>query len=317
MGKLTIKFRFGATPIDLLNSPDMTFKSAGLFAYLQSKPDGWNFDIKRIARQKKEGVDAIRSGIHELEEHGYLVRKPVKNNDGTWGGYDYILYGEPSSEKSTTVKSSTDSPVNLSNKDYSNKEIVRERERGYASKSNSHSLTKTSNENSNILSSSKQDTKTSAEPPTYQGITQACESSITRISSELLISQADVRNILIKMAAYYVGEGKSKSNYPATLLQWCARDLAKGDIEVDTTAIRKRNDRMEVERRKPIYTAFFSTDNVDKWVEYINQILTKMEEICSEKEIVHRPTIDQIMDWIANNDTPETLVPALSVWKEQ
>ena len=68
--KTVIKNRYGTTPNALLNRDDISLKAKGLYAYIQSKPDGWDFTISKIAAQNKEGELAIRAAIKELEEAG-------------------------------------------------------------------------------------------------------------------------------------------------------------------------------------------------------------------------------------------------------
>jgi len=126
MGKLIIKRRYGTIPNDLLNSIDISFKAKGLYAFIQSKPDSWEFSAERIAKQVKEGLPSIISGLKELEIYGYLVRHRYQNNRGFWI-VDYLLYeipneenlvlGNPQQEKPTTGK-----PTNISNIDFSKQE---------------------------------------------------------------------------------------------------------------------------------------------------------------------------------------------------
>ena len=80
--------RFGQVPNELLNNADLSFKAKGLYAYIQSKSDSWQFSATNISRQTKESVNSINSGLKELEDSGYLLRKKYKNRYGHWG----ILY---------------------------------------------------------------------------------------------------------------------------------------------------------------------------------------------------------------------------------
>ena len=92
MSKLYIKRKDGQIPNDLLNRPDISFKAKGIWAYLQSKPDGWSFSVDRIASQAQEGKTAVSAGLRELQNEGYLIREPSqKNAAGQWTGYDYNL----------------------------------------------------------------------------------------------------------------------------------------------------------------------------------------------------------------------------------
>ena len=128
MGKLIIPKKYGQAPNELLNNPDLSLKAKGLFTLLQSKPDGWKFSTDRIAAQTKDGRDAVRRTLQELEQHGYLERKPsYDNKKKRLTGYDYILYENPKSsrqETRLTENQTTGNPQPLSNKDNSKKDIV-------------------------------------------------------------------------------------------------------------------------------------------------------------------------------------------------
>lgn len=91
MGKLRINARFWIIPNEILNNKNMTFKAKGIFGYLQSKPDNWDFSAARIQKDSKESRDAVLSGLQELEKNGYLRRTKYKNEKGQWDA-DYILY---------------------------------------------------------------------------------------------------------------------------------------------------------------------------------------------------------------------------------
>lgn len=137
MGKLYISDKFGQTPNELLNKKEVSLKAKGLFAYLQSKPEGWEFSAKRISKESKEGPAAVRTGLKELEEHKYLTRKPVKDKKGKWNGYDYTLHLKPkdcpSCDYPQTDNPSTDNPSTenhptLSKKEESKKEESKKEE---------------------------------------------------------------------------------------------------------------------------------------------------------------------------------------------
>ena len=135
MAKLYIKSHFGVTPNELLNRSDLSFKAKGLYAYLQSKPDGWKFSKERIEKQGKDGRDSIETGLQELERKGYLRRKLQKDEKGKFVGYDYLLYEKPLElRKNKAVGgfsggglavgglATGGKPTDISNKDISNKD---------------------------------------------------------------------------------------------------------------------------------------------------------------------------------------------------
>lgn len=59
---------------DVLSDKKVSFEAKGLYAYLYSKPDGWNFNYIRIAEDTKESKNTVLKILHELEESGYLIR---------------------------------------------------------------------------------------------------------------------------------------------------------------------------------------------------------------------------------------------------
>jgi len=125
MGKLIITKNYGVIPNHLLNNPNLSFRAKGLFAFLQSKPNGWQFSAERIASQTKEGITAVKNALKELEKTKFLIRKPTKDNNGKWAGYDYFLTENPSAENPLTENPLTENLSTLSNKDNSKKDIVK------------------------------------------------------------------------------------------------------------------------------------------------------------------------------------------------
>lgn len=95
MPKLKVANRFGIIPNALLNDPNISWKAKGLFGYLQSKPDDWDFAVNRIAQDAKDGRDGTSNGLVELEKHGYLHREKYKNDKGQWD-IEYTLFDVPS-----------------------------------------------------------------------------------------------------------------------------------------------------------------------------------------------------------------------------
>ena len=69
---------------EVLNSKLLTFKAKGIYSFMMSKPNGWNFTIRSMAKQVKDGEDGIRSGLRELREHGVIVYVKHTNGTGTY-----------------------------------------------------------------------------------------------------------------------------------------------------------------------------------------------------------------------------------------
>lgn len=94
MGKLLIKNRYATIPNELVNSSNISLKAKGLFAYIQSKPNGWDFSAEKISKQIKEGLPSVMSALRELESNGYLIRHRYVNELGH-RLVDYILHDTP------------------------------------------------------------------------------------------------------------------------------------------------------------------------------------------------------------------------------
>lgn len=63
----------------------------GLFNYMWSQADGWQFYVKELVKHSPGGETELRNYLNELEEHGYLKRTPRHDNEGKFGGMDWIL----------------------------------------------------------------------------------------------------------------------------------------------------------------------------------------------------------------------------------
>lgn len=82
----------------------LSWKARGIFTYLWSMPDDWNFYETEVAKHATDGRDSLRSGLTELEKYGYLKRERVRNN-GRLGGAVWIITDSPmpKSEKPTPM----------------------------------------------------------------------------------------------------------------------------------------------------------------------------------------------------------------------
>jgi len=141
------KVPFGIVPNALLNNKDVSMKSKGLFAFMQSKPEGWNFSVEKLSFLCKESKLSISKGLQELECFGFLTRE--KHQSGNGFTVDYSLFfesvkenpiyqkpiiGNPTIENPTIENPIIGNPIvrksaNNSNKDISKKDISKKEER--------------------------------------------------------------------------------------------------------------------------------------------------------------------------------------------
>lgn len=78
---------------------NLSLKAKGLLSEMLSLPDDWDYTISGLAHINKEGVEAIRTAICELEQQGYVVRKQTRNANGKMGTSEYFIYEVPHTDK--------------------------------------------------------------------------------------------------------------------------------------------------------------------------------------------------------------------------
>lgn len=86
--------RFTVLPNQALRDDRLSWKARGLLAFLLSQTEGWRVSSRQLALQAPDGIHAIRAGLKELEEHGYLVRQKYQDPAGRWRT-DSIIYDLP------------------------------------------------------------------------------------------------------------------------------------------------------------------------------------------------------------------------------
>lgn len=75
----------------LFRDPRLSFKAKGLFGHISTHRDGWQLTVAQLARHGRERVDAVTTGLAELQEHGFLLRERTRNSDGTLGHAVYCI----------------------------------------------------------------------------------------------------------------------------------------------------------------------------------------------------------------------------------
>lgn len=76
-----------------LRDNNISFKAKGLFCYMFSMSENWNFTLQSIATQQKDGLDSVKSAMDELKQYGYISYEKHSNGSGT-----YFLNDEPNVE---------------------------------------------------------------------------------------------------------------------------------------------------------------------------------------------------------------------------
>jgi hypothetical protein len=78
----------------MFHDSNISWKAKGILGYLLTKPDGWKVRVKDLMKNGNEGERAIRSGLKELQEFGYLAYYRTREN-GTFSGIVWIYDDVP------------------------------------------------------------------------------------------------------------------------------------------------------------------------------------------------------------------------------
>lgn len=76
--------RFTQVSNQLLQDARISDRARGLGSRILSYPPDTRIDSVALANGTKEGRDALRGALRELEEHGYLTRVRKQGEDGKW-----------------------------------------------------------------------------------------------------------------------------------------------------------------------------------------------------------------------------------------
>lgn len=98
MAKITKykKSNFTTLSNTVIEDERLSWKARGIFQYLYSKSDDWQFYTSEVVKHStKDKMAALRTGLDELETYGYLRRVQKKTNAGKFGAYDWVISDEP------------------------------------------------------------------------------------------------------------------------------------------------------------------------------------------------------------------------------
>jgi hypothetical protein len=178
-----------------LSDSRLSLKAVGLLSKMLSLPEDWDYTIRGLTHICREGRDAIKGAIVELEEAGYIQRQQRHDENGKFAGNEYVIHEAPLTDFPLTVKPLTENPPELNTK-----------------------LTKYLNNTPPIV------------PPTPSGAEG--EKTETEILSakerERLVATMGADRLefyLVKMQSFIASEGKSYKNPAATIEKWYREDM--------------------------------------------------------------------------------------------
>jgi hypothetical protein len=233
MTKIKILNRYGVVPNDVLNNPKLSLKAKGLFAYIQSKPDDWNFSKDRIKNDSTDGRDGIMSGLQELEAQGYLERKKFKNEKGQWE-HEYVLYEIASEDIPSSENPPKVTPPSKKERD-SKKEVVRKNKTHSESEKQQTKAVKQKTTTKEVVTQN-----TAVAPKLPYG--EFGKVKLTDAQHSKLVERMGTKNtnILITELDEYIdsrGLEKKYKNHYSTILAWARSRVAKGKQKQDKYAV--------------------------------------------------------------------------------
>lgn len=87
-----------------LRDENLSLKARGLLVTMLSMPDNWHFSENGLCSIfGKDGQSSIRSGLKELEEGGYLVRKRTRDELGRMASVEWVVFDKPHLENPNLV----------------------------------------------------------------------------------------------------------------------------------------------------------------------------------------------------------------------
>jgi hypothetical protein len=78
----------------IIRDSRLSYRARGVLIAILSRPNHWRTDAPQLAMDGKEGRDAIRTALAELQETGYIVIHKFRTDKGTWDS-DMIVFDSP------------------------------------------------------------------------------------------------------------------------------------------------------------------------------------------------------------------------------
>ena len=79
----------------IFENPALSYKAKGIAGYILSRPDNWEINLRDLENRSTEGKDAVRSGVKELEAHGYMVYTKERDEKARIIKHIWLFYETP------------------------------------------------------------------------------------------------------------------------------------------------------------------------------------------------------------------------------
>lgn len=94
-----------------LRNTELSLKAKGLLSLMLSLPENWDYTTKGLSCICKDGIDSINATVKELEAHGYITRRRIRNEKGQLTTTEYTIFEQPQSLDTTDIPPKRENPI--------------------------------------------------------------------------------------------------------------------------------------------------------------------------------------------------------------
>ncbi len=273
-------FTFTMIPNLILEDNTISLKAKGIYGFMLSKPANWNFTIKSMAKQLKEGIVSIGNALKELKERGYIEYQ--KNTNGTG---EYILKvkiknkseNKPNLQNPNQAFTKKRKPSRISNTNHiSNTDCYKEKKEKTKNKISFSSFKKI------LLQAMKEKNLTTYKNKIEKQRTDTKKAFEDLIKSEKFktLNSNEIFKIFNEITQKYIEHLKTKGDFAKTL-------------DIFLTAYREnRLEELKEPKQKPLEKIALNTWK--RVIEYLKETHEKPEDI---KDKTLKKTIENLGGW--------------------
>lgn len=93
--------------------PNLSWKATSLHAVLLTFSDGHKLDPRNLEKLKRDGREATRTGIAELQRHGYISVERTRGADGRFSATIWTIYNSPTGIQRTEREPESEMPCRV------------------------------------------------------------------------------------------------------------------------------------------------------------------------------------------------------------